>query len=88
MNISATDDLEDATDEEREPSRQNRHSNREVSFFRRTKCAKTTGKDYLVVSEKRYDRLVSYLYYRWDDTTANNTSTTTTRLHRSHKTLS
>lgn len=85
--ISATVDLKDANDGERQPSRQNRCSNSKVSFFRRIEGDVHTGIETLVPYYERYDRLMSFRDYCLADTTTNRSWKTTTRLHRRLKNI-
>lgn len=62
--INAIDDLGNARDEDKQANRSNRHYTGEVSFFHRSKGPEHPDLDYLVPSEERYDRLMSYRFYR------------------------
>lgn len=77
----ATDGLENATDDERQPNCHNHRFISEVSIFRRAKDTKHSGLYYRVPSNKRYDILMSYLYCHLTDNTANRTTATENRLH-------
>lgn len=79
---SATEDLEDAADDERQHGLQNHRSNCKSTFFHPTESAKDTVLSSIVPSNERYDRLMSYHYYCLTDTIAKRTSTITIRLYR------
>ena len=53
-----------------------------LNIHQRQKGPKILGLDSLVPSDSRFDRLMSYRYYRLIDTTAARTQDSTTRLHR------
>ena len=53
-----------------------------LNIHQRQKGPKMLGLDSLVPSDSRFDRLMSYRYYRLTDTTAARTQDSTTRLHR------
>ena len=58
-----------------------------LNIHQRQKGPKQQGLDSLAPSEERFDRLMSYRYYRLLDTTAMRTHETTTSLHKTFKNI-
>lgn len=79
--ISASDVLGDATDEDGHATSSNRNYKGKVLFLRHFKGAKHHGLDLLVPPEERYERIMSYRFYRLTNISATRTSASTTRLH-------
>ena len=59
----------------------------EIPFHNRRKGPKHPNLNSIVPSEERYDRLLSYRYYRLQKTNANRSNASTTRLHKTLKNL-
>ena len=59
----------------------------EISFHNRRKGPKHLHLDSLVPSEERFDRLLSYRYYRLHKTNSNRSNTTMNRVHKILKNL-
>ena len=89
---SDSSDSEESTGDNAEQGEQGQQDQQppsfgEIAFGNRRKGPKHPNLDSLVPSEERFDRLLSYRYYRLHKTNANRSSATMTRLHKTLKNL-
>ena len=75
------------TDSDHSPSDEENQQAVAISFHQRQKGPKHPGLDSLVPSDERFDRLMSYRYYRLINTEPMRTHQSTTRLHKTLKNI-